>query len=92
MLLQTKIVFSWAWPDNRPLPPEGSKTGIDLGDELLAQIIRLVQNSPLPALAKARSLIRAGKMAEAFCGHGDGALERAFTFSMRNEELSLTAK
>ncbi|MGA2990095.1 MAG: hypothetical protein ABSD88_06430 [Candidatus Korobacteraceae bacterium] len=56
---------------------------IDLGDELLAEIIRVVQSSPVPADRKVKTLIRAGRIGEMYLGQlgGDGSLSRAFTSS-----------
>jgi hypothetical protein len=40
------------------------KTQIDLGDELLAEIIDVVRKSPLPVHRKLKALVRAGKIGE----------------------------
>jgi hypothetical protein len=52
---------------------------VNLGDELLAQIMNLVRDSPLPAHRKIKALARAGKIGEMFLGQladecGDVAL------------------
>ena len=39
---------------------------VDLGDELLAQIMDLVRNADLPVHRKAKSLVRAGKIGEMY--------------------------
>jgi hypothetical protein len=56
---------------------------IDLGDDLLMEIIRMVQKSPIPPVRKVKALIRAGKIGEMYLGvlGGDGALQKAFTSS-----------
>jgi hypothetical protein len=56
---------------------------IDLGDELLAEIIKLVQRHPGMPLCKVKTLVRAGRIAESYLGQlgGDGSLDQAFTSS-----------
>lgn len=58
---------------------KNGKTVIDLGDELLAEILKIVRVSPLPVHRKAKSLVRAGKIGEMYLGAladecGDAAL------------------
>ena len=60
------------------------KTQIDLGDELLAEIIEVVRNSPLPIHRKLKSLVRAGKIGEMNLGQfSDECAEAAFNSSSR---------
>lgn len=56
-------------------------TTVDLGDALLAKIIKTVQDDPLPPNVKARTLICAGKIAEALVSGIDGRHISAFTSS-----------
>jgi len=67
--------------------PSTEKSLVPLGDPLLAEIVRLVQDSPVTPISKARALARAGKIGEMYLGvlGGDGALQRAFSSS--SEEL-----
>jgi hypothetical protein len=41
---------------------------VNLGDELLAQIVELVRSSPLPVHRKLKALVRAGKIGEMYLG------------------------
>jgi hypothetical protein len=45
-----------------------NETVVNLGDELLAQIIGLVRSSPLPTHRKIKALVRAGKVGEMYLG------------------------
>lgn len=59
-------------------------TQVDLGDELLAQIIDLVKKSSLPAHRKLKALVRAGKIGEMNLGQfSDECSEVAFSSSSR---------
>jgi len=58
---------------------ENENRSLDLGDLLLANIFRLVRQSDYPVCAKAKSLVRAGKIGEMYLGvladdAGDNAL------------------
>jgi hypothetical protein len=56
------------------------ETVVDVGDELLAQIISVVRSSPLPVHRKLKSLARAGKIGEMYLGqYADECADRAFT-------------
>ena len=62
----------------------GLKTQVDLGDELLAQIIDLVRKSSLPVHRKLKALVRAGKIGEMNLGQfSDGCAELALNCSER---------
>ncbi len=46
----------------------GMKTAIDLGDELLAEIIEIVRRSDVEHHRKVKALVRAGKIGEMYLG------------------------
>ena len=61
-----------------------SERMIDLGDELLVQIIKVVRDSPLPVARKLKTLVRAGKIGEMNLGpYADDCAYRAFSPSAR---------
>ena len=58
----------------------GNETVVDVGDDLLAQIIAIVRSSPLPVHRKLKSLVRAGRMGEMYLGQlADECADYAFT-------------
>jgi hypothetical protein len=71
---------------------QASSTAIDLGDELLAQIIEVVQKSPLPVHRKLKALVRAGKIGEMNLGQfSDECSEAAFSCSERAPSFGVEA-
>jgi hypothetical protein len=59
---------------------QNTNNRIDLGDELLAEIVKVVQNSDLPVHRKIKSLLRAGKIGEMYVGvMSDECGDTAFT-------------